>query len=409
MQKNNNYRYISSLLIITRGLIELGDALFSIIVQVQIYNLQPTGINLSLLMLIRNLPIIVIGLFSGTIVDSMKKSNLLSICIALMSTIIVCSAFSLSLSFLLLLMFLYRCIYAFYKITRSAILPTVLEKQDILKCTSSIMIVQEIATVTASFLIAKYFTVSVKALIIVAVFCLIIALLLILTKIHPFEKTTKFKAKNIKDLKTFVADTKKGWTYFLLTKALRILVIIVALVWLSIGGFSSIQIIYLTKSIKIPSHFLGLSESIISIGNLTGYFIVVIASGKVVKQNKLSKKLYLGYLLSAVAMLLCSEVSTILSFSILLIIYATGEGFSNAIEESLEQQLPPHEQLGKSLSIISSVGTIGYILGVTISPILTDFINVSSVIKLSSCCMFITAVVIFKNTKVLFPEKTIKI
>lgn len=269
------------------------------------------------------------------------------------------------------------------------------------------MIVQEISTITASLLVAKFFIHSINVLITLTCICFGFSIFILLTILRPLEPQIIKNTKQEFEIKRFIWDTKNGWLYLLHTKKLRVLSIIVAFVWLSIGGFSSIQIVYLSTTLQMPSHWVGLSESIISIGNLIGYFLITIAASKVRNQNRLSNKIGIGYLIASIAMFYSSEINSFISFCFLLIIYAIGDGFSNSIEESLEQKLPDQDKLGKSISIISSIGTIGYLLGVTLFPIFTDIFSVNNVIKLSSICMFITSVIVFKNSKILMPEQEI--
>jgi len=399
---DNQYNNKSLSLIAFRGFVEFGDILFSIIVQVQIYNILSTGLNLSMLMLLRNLPIIVIGVFAGSVVDSVKKSDLLIFCLILMSVFVLLAGFNVSHIFLLFIMFLYRIVYAFYKPVRSAILPTILQKEEILKCISTIMIVQEIATIIASLLVAKYFGDFVGVLTISAVVCFVIAVIIVFFKLRPLEQQINTDKKgNEAYLKSFFTDTKEGWIYLWHSKQLKMLAIIVALVWLAIGGFSSIQIIFLSQTLMLPSHYVGLSESVISVGNIIGYFIVTVIARRNLSKNYLTEKLWIGYAVAAVAMLVTSFTETFILYGLLLILSAVGDGFSNSIEESLEQKLPCKEHVGKCISIISSIGTIGYLFGVVLFPILTDYIDVSHIVRLCSICMFITSIVVFRNKEMM--------
>lgn len=404
MKKKINKQSLS--IVAFRGLAEFGDILFAIIIHVQVYNLAPSGVSVALLMLIRNLPIIVVGTFAGTVVDRMKKSNLLIACLCTMSVLILLSGMQTSMWGLLLIMGVYRVVYAFYKPARSAILPATLQKDEILECISSVMIVQEIATMAASLVVAQLFVSSVPLLLVSAVASMVLSIIIVfifLRRSEPVPVSDEDTEKTCRD--TFVKETLGGWKYLLHNRALVTLTFIVAMVWLSIGGFSSIQIVYLSQYLSLPSHWVGLSESIISIGNLIGYFIVTFFAGKVSRQHYVSTKIGFGYLLAAIMMFVSACVGSFPAFSLCLILYALGSGFSNAIEESLEQRLPSEGQVGKSISIISTIGTIGYIAGTTVFPLLTDYLSVNSVIRLASYCMLVTSLIVMHQVGILVPIK----
>ncbi len=388
-----------------RSLAEFGDILFLVIANIQVYNLSPTGTSLAILMIVKNLPIILLGVFAGTVVDRMRKSKLILICLCLMSLLIFLAGIRTSMGDILVIMGVYRTVYAFYKPARSAIIPSLLKQNEILKCISSSMVVQEIATMSASLLVARLFITSIPTLIILALASMVISIFIVSVFLRTSEDahgqdTVTKKVRN----QSFLTETWEGWKYLLHDKALKLLAFIVALIWLATGGFSSIQIVYLTKRLSVPSHWVGLTESIVSVGNLVGFLIVTIVAGRSIRQRAISSKMGVGYLVAGAMMALSALTTSFTAFCLCLLLHAIGDGFSNAIEESFEQRLPGDGQVGKSISIISTIGSIGYIIGTSSFPLLTDHFPVEKVIVLSACCMLITGIAVSMNIKTLLPK-----
>ena len=111
-----------------------------------------------------------------------------------------------------------------------------------------------------------------------------------------------------------------------------------------------------------------------------------------------------GYVLGGIALCIMGSISNIVLIIVALCAYSTGYGFSNTIEETLEQTLPEEKYLGKCISIISSIGTIGYLLGSIGAPLLTDFLYVGYVVEISAFITIVTGIIILKNINRLIKE-----
>ena len=221
-----------------------------------------------------------------------------------------------------------------------------------------------------------------------------------MTQYNPICKITEFPKVET----GFWKETFDGWKYLITNKYLLVLAFVVALIWLGLGSFSSIQILFVSEALHLPEHYVGYSEAIISVGNILGYLLAPYAVHILITKRKEILLMGSGYVLGGIALCIMGSISNIVLIIVALCAYSTGYGFSNTIEETLEQTLPEEKYLGKCISIISSIGTIGYLLGSIGAPLLTDFLYVGYVVEISAFITIVTGIIILKNINRLIKE-----
>ncbi|CUQ09260.1 MULTISPECIES: MFS transporter [Hungatella] len=389
-------------LAISRGFYMLGYCVFATVANILVFQFTQSGAGIAVLLALKNIPVIVIGIFAGTIVDNTKKSVLIGFSLIVQAVLAFSLLFAKRAVDLYIIVFLYMVVHSFYKPAQSVVKPIMLNEKTLLKVNSVIMVIEEITTITASVLIGSIFANAYILLNIFGTICLLFAGISVLLIILPIERKKYnliYKGPEFPKIQTgFLKETFDGWKYLITNKYLLVLAFVVALIWLGLGSFSSIQILFVAEALHLPEHYVGYSEAIISIGNILGYLLAPYAVHLLITKRKEILLMGLGYLLGGIALCIMGNISNIVLIIVALCIYATGYGFSNTIEETLEQTLPEEKYLGKCISIISSIGTIGYLLGSIGGPLLTDFLYVGYVVEISAFITIVTGIIILKNT-----------
>lgn len=380
-----------------KALFTFSNVAFLILIKLTIYRLTQSGLGLSTLTLIQQIPLVCIGPFAGIIVDKFKKRNLEIICLFSLAIILVIMDFAESLWTVYVLVFCYMFIWTFLKPAILVSIYMLSSNQNLVASNSLLMIIGEIVTIIGATMIAylgdgkfifKYYYLS---------FCMLLSVIFVFLA-HRLEQNNITHATKKGQENGLIEDFRSGWRYFFGNKQLFILAIIVAMIWLSIGSYTSIQLIYLVKELLFPDHYLGYVNSVSSFGSIVGYLAAPLLI-RCVGLHKHHVFAY-GYFIAGITFIFFlfykHFIGAMHFFMTILFIQTVAYGASNTIEEALEQELPVAGHKGKVISFISSIGTFGYLIGTLVAPILTDFINSNYVLMLSMACFLITYFLIKK-------------
>lgn len=358
-----------------------------------VYRLTKTGKGVAMLGLVRNVPLIVFGPVAGVFVDRLAKRKLLAGCNLFFGAICIALAFSRALWQVLAMVFLYMMCWTLYKPTRYATIPTLVSSQFILAANSFLMTVDEVVGILGSSAAALLSIRGAQYSYWVTASTMLAASTILWFGLRPLAKSAgsspTFRQGSQFNL---FADCAAGWKYLRGHRLLSPLMWVVAVVWLSLGMFMSVQIIYVVKGLRLPDYYYGYLGSIQSAGSIMGFLI----SPFIVHKLGITKwkTFYAGYVLAGgVAIVVALSHDKWLSATSILL-FAIGAGVANSIEEAMEQELPNEGFRGKVISFISTIGTLGYLLGITAGPLNCDIVGVRSVILISAGLLFVTSAVI---------------
>lgn len=373
----------------------LADAIFSIVLTITVYRLTQSGAGLSGLMLVRFAPLVLLGPLAGVFVDRLSKRSILAGCNLAFAIICLGLGFTTAVWQVLLLVFLYACTWTLYKPARYATIPLLVGSSSILLANSVLMTVDEVVGITGATLgavlarLAGQYPYWANALLLLGASAI---LWLGLRGREGLEKPPCTHADRVRF--SLFADMAAGWNYMMGHRQLLPLSVAVALIWLSLGMFMSVQIIYVSKALALPDYYYGYASALAGAGSIVGFLL----SPVIVQRLRVSKWTVFpaGYLMAAVfAALTAISHSIWLSTASILLLWI-GSGASNAVEETMEQQIPAEAFRGKVISFISTIGTVGYLLGITAGPLSSDLAGVRPVIAVSACLLFTTSFVIWR-------------
>lgn|GEM_PF-2943316 len=386
---------------------ELSNVLFAVVLTISVYRVTRSGYSISTLMLIKYLPVILLGPIAGVFVDKYKKYKVMSLCLSLFTIILIFIHFTTSLYQIYFLLFIYMVVFTLYKPARYVCIPAIIhDNKSLIVANSILMCVSEATGIFGSLVVSIYESQNASSTFfsIIPIISMCIALPITYVALKKKEsnlsqnrddsmqavdnfRENKILSKVIKDLVT-------GWKYFKKNRTLFPLAIIVSVTWLAIGSFTSIHLIYIVKYLEIPDYYYGYVASILSFGSILGYILCPILVDKL---NVNKYKIWaIGFLIAAISIIFAIYSNGFYYFAFVLLLFSISTGCANTVEESLEQELPIEEHRGKVISFISTIGTIGFLVGTVGAPLLTDYINIKYILIVSAFSCFIVYALIRK-------------
>ncbi|OPJ54782.1 MFS transporter [Clostridium oryzae] len=387
---------------------EFSNILFAVVLTISVYRVTQSGYSISTLMFIKYLPVILLGPIAGVFVDRYKKYKLMTLCLAIFIVILILIHLTINLFEIYIFLFIYMVMFTLYKPARYVCVPVIVQNKKLLIAANSILMCAEEATgIFGSLIVSVYESKNTSSTLfsMLPIVSMCIALPITYMALKKKENdlyknrnnseisddTSKQKIDFGKSIKELVI----GWKYFKQNKALFPLAIIVSITWLGIGSFTSIHLIYIVKYLKIHDYYYGYVASILSIGSILGYILCPILVDKL---NINKYKIWaLGFLIAAFSIVMAIYTNGFYYFVFVLLLFSISTGCANTVEESLEQELPIEEHRGKVISFISTIGTIGFLVGTVGAPFLTDYINIRYILIISAASCFVVSALIRKN------------
>lgn len=337
------------------------------------------------------LPAIVLGLFSGIIADRFDKKKLMawSDFFRGIMVVLICILYlfnDLNVYILIIATLIISILEILSTPARRAILPSIVEKEDLLKCNSKIssgkLIVQLIGLAVAGTIISKFGVVA--AIGTDAATFFISFILLMNIKVNKKDDIRKDKKYSIK------SDVKEALA--ILFKQLTILrtTIIATLVNLFIGPFNLLILNYCINVLGNGSSGQSILNTTVVIGILIVNFLLI----KHINKNYFDKLINIGFILLSVSFMLYGINNNIYLSVIITLIYGIGTGFITAPSVTIIQKDTPREHLGKVMSIISLVNESSVPIGNCIAGFLIDKLNVNVIFISFGLAMLLSLVII---------------
>jgi MFS family permease len=375
-----------------QALYVLGNTFFAVSLTIAVYRITKTGMGLSVLQLLRYAPLVLFGPIAGSFVDWVSKRQIMAGCNLIFSLICLLLVFTTSLWQIYILVFIYMLSFTLYKPTRYASIPELIPQNAILIANSFIMCVDEIVNIIGSSLVAILSTSQNQYSFYISFFVLLSAT--VIFGFNRWKEPDRVKMKN-NELNLYpLKDCCVGWQYLRGHKFLFPLAFVVAMIWLSLGMFLSIIIIFVKNGLNCPESYYGYLLSVYSCGNIFGFLISPLLVNKLgISRLKIFS---VGYLFAGLFVMGISRIYNVWLSLVFIFFMATCSGASNSIEETLEQEMPCQEHRGKVISFISTIGTLGYLFGITLGPICSDIVGVRTIVFFSALFLFLTSYIIKK-------------
>lgn len=335
---------------------------------------QNAGIAVSLLLLARFFPPLLAGPFAGVLVDRMDRRTLLIIsdaarCLIVLALLLVNSASTLWLLYALVI--LQMCFSALFEPGRSAILPSVVQPDDLVQA-------NVLGSVTWSVMLAAGAAIGGT---VASIFGTQIALIIdscsfALSALLLYSIQVKLKNETVDARKGDPAKrSERGFVAGLRYAAVHPATAAALLIKLggSVGSIDTIMIIYATQLFVVGeggAGSLGLFYAAFGIGAVLGpAFIQRLNNGSVTKMRRL---ILIGYAFICAGWFLFGGAPTLLLAAGALIIKAMGSSIYWTYSSAIIQKIVPDEYLGRMFSLDLAGFQFATVISVSITGLLTN-------------------------------------
>jgi len=377
----------------------LGDQIFIIAFPILIFNITQSTTKMGLMGAIEQLPVVILGLFIGVIVDSMNRKKIIMIIVLLqlivsffLTSLIIMEYYSLLMLFSI--GFLLSTFNQIYWTTQRAILPAIIKKDDYKRANAQFTFINTITSVSgptiAGILIATIgvgFTMLFNNLTFIVLF---VALL--------FMDIPPNTTKKIEGLGGVFKSIKEGFQCLISSKIIMYGTIFTLVLNIGYGAIVILLIPYLKNNLNLSTSSIGF---VFSMGAAGGIFISVVFSIFKMKY-KTSTLLIIGALLNGIGITTLIFTDSWLFTGISYFVAIAGATFFNIIFMTLIQEKTPSEMLGRLFTTTKMIARIATPISMLLSGIIAEIIGVSSVIficGISICIIGVLFIPIFKQIK----------
>lgn len=348
-----------------------------------------SAIALTIASIIGLFPQAVLGIFAGVIIDRFDRKKVIifaDILVATSSLILAILIFLgyTNIIFVYIVLFLRAIGETFHKPAMQALIPSIVPKEDVTKANGYAQFINSACTMVGPILGALLMSIArLEYVMILDVFGAIIAVIIL--SLVKFKSCTAVKIKT-----SFLSDIKEGLVEFKNNKILfrmSLPILIVTVLFVPIGTLLPLIV---TKQFIGNAWHNGIVQTLFSFGMLFGALFAGIVS-----KFKPFKVVSLTVLIIGI----CSILSGFLTqnqfiiFCIIIFIMGICGVMYNIIFNSYVQKTVSERNLGKVISLITSIMTFAAPVGIMIAGPLSEIIGVSSWMQLMGVMLMLLGIV----------------
>lgn len=368
LRSRNNRLYLLS--VITDN---LGSALMAFVLPLMVLDITKNGLHLSIISVIQTLPVLVLGLPVGAVIDKLdvKRVLIVSDLVRLISYLVLTSALAMNLpiKFMILIIYIVSLVVsitnAFNTVSEVTFVSFLVEKKDFAELNSLIYGIQYATNFVLPIVGGVlYKFVSHSLLITICSFFYLTSLLLekeiqVKTVSNASNKFSTLKSAR----KTVTADIKEGLRYTIKLPSVLYPLILTALVNIASANFDNDSLIVLRAQIGLSSESIGTISAIAAVSALIGTLIV----------NRLNERVGFNLLLPMLVFM-AALFRVIFALNKNLLILTVAIAFISIIESIINISIITNRQehveqkyLGRVTSIYKTVligvNSLGYLFG----------------------------------------------
>lgn len=368
LRSRNNRLYLLS--VITDN---LGSALMAFVLPLMVLDITKNGLHLSIISVIQTLPVLVLGLPVGAVIDKLdvKRVLIVSDLVRLISYLVLTSALAMNLpvKFMTLIIYIVSLVVsitnAFNTVSEVTFVSFLVEKKDFAELNSLIYGIQYATNFVLPIVGGVlYKFVSHSLLIAICSFFYLTSLLLekgiqVKTVSNASNEFSTLKSAR----KTVTADIKEGLRYTIKLPSVLYPLILIALVNIASANFDNDSLIVLRAQIGLSSESIGTISAIAAVSALIGTLIV----------NRLNERVGFNLLLPMLVFM-AALFRVIFALNKNLLILTVAIAFISIIESIINISIITNRQehveqkyLGRVTSIYKTVligvNSLGYLFG----------------------------------------------
>ncbi len=364
LMKNKNF----SLLWFSSLISQLGDSINYIAVVGLAYKITKSGISIATVTIFEIMPMILIGLIAGALVDRFKVKHILVYSDIIRGIIVLPLMFISNIWAIYIITGFLSFVTCFAEPGKRSILPRILSKDDLVignSITSTTFNFTIIIGPALGGILIAYLNFKV-AFFINALSFFISGLII------AFISLKENKQKKIKNNESVKNQVIEGIKLIYDNKIVFKIILIIGLVMLGRGGINSLIIVFIKETLNMGTTEYGYFNSITGFGLVIGSLLAGYLGTKINELNLLK----ISILIAGITYLIYSNINNFYFILVFVIFNSISNTIYGVAGTTLLQKLVPDEYLGRVFSVSHLITNVSFVISTAIFGGLTKAIGI---------------------------------
>jgi MFS family permease len=374
------------------GISTFGDMITFLAIPMIVYGITGSKSALSLSVLVRVIPVILIGPFAGALVDRLNRKTIMiwsDILRAMLTLVLLFSPEQYLLTMIYIVVFLKSLIGIFFNPAFNSTIPSIIKKEDLMSANSVFgvtgNILQFVTPFAGAALIAFSGPRSVLLIDMISFIVSAAAIYFIDIPKHP-EKSRKLITPGV-----LLVDIKEGFKFMINSKTLSIIMITTLITQFGQGFIAPLWLPYVIEGLKRPASDFGSLVAMQGFGSIVGTSLLILLG---VRKSK-SYKLFYSFFTLMTGVTIFLQITT-LNFSIFIVwgtlvgVFISGMGVTT---QTIVQHIAKNEMLGRVSSTLNIINQTFMAAAVAIAGLIGDR-TTTRVLFIAACSIWLVGCVI---------------
>lgn len=381
----------------------IGDQLHFIALMVLIQETFGNIIITGSILMVSALPKVLFSPFAGVLIDrwSLKRTMVISDLLRMVLVLLIPFMFYYleltNMTLVLVITFLISTVSVFFYPAKSASIPTLVEKENLLKANSlsgtTQMVLALFGLLGGALLVAIIGTTT--AFIIDSITFLISAIFIALIKFPQKDKSAK---KESLSTKVYLKELKQGANYIVNNQILRFMLSFFAAIMLLGGALNVLLFAYVEEVLKQDASYIGYLMS----ANMVGMIIGIALIPKITKRYPKEKLLVWSTLIFAIAISSLAFTTNEAIVLSLMVVQGLGNGILNIVASTMFQEYIDENMRGRVFSVIDATVNSAAMLSMLPAAWLAQTFGVTNVVLTIAVLIFIIFVISLKKVNIIY-------
>jgi MFS family permease len=384
------------------GISTFGDMITFLAIPMIVYGITGSKSALSLSVLIRVIPVILIGPFAGALVDRLNRKTIMiwsDLIRAMLTVALLLSPDQYLLTMIYIVVFLKSLIGIFFNPAFNSTIPSIIKKENLMSANSVIGVTQNILQFVTPFagaaLIGFSGARSVLLIDIISFIVSAVAIYFIDIPKHP-EKSRKLITPGV-----LLKDIGEGFKFMLNSKTLTVIMITTLITQFGQGFIAPLWLPYVIEGLKRPAADLGYLVSMQGFGSILGTSLLLLLG---VRKSK-SYKLFYSIFTLMTGVTIFMQITT-LNFSVFIMwgtlvgVFISGMGITT---QTIIQHIAKNEILGRVSSTMNIINQAFMAIAVAIAGLMGDKVT-TRILFIIACSIWLIGCIIGSGLMLLNKE-----
>jgi MFS family permease len=353
------------------GISTFGDMITFLAIPMIVYGITGSKSALSLSVLVRVIPVILIGPFAGALVDRLNRKTIMiwsDLLRAMLTVALLLSPDQYLLTMIYVVVFLKSLIGIFFNPAFNSTIPSIIKKEDLMSANSVFgvtgNVLQFVTPFAGAALIAFSGARSVLLIDMISFIVSAVAIYFIDIPKHP-EKSRKLITPRV-----LLTDIGEGFKFMISSKTLTIIMITTLITQFGQGFIAPLWLPYVIEGLKRPATDFGILVSVQGAGSIIGTSLLLLLG---VRKSK-SYKLFYSFFTLMTGVTIFLQITTLnfnifIMWSTLVGVFIAGMGVTT---QTIVQHIAKNEILGRVSSTLNIINQTFMAAAVAIAGLLGD-------------------------------------